>query len=59
MSAYLAFRTLAVIGTAAVVAVLAPVAAADSVYHTEHLDLTPVGGLAAARGRLAVRMRQE
>ena len=30
--------------TAAIVAALAPLAAADAVYHTEHLALTPVGG---------------
>ncbi len=30
--------------TAAIAAALAPLAAADAVYHTEHLALTPVGG---------------
>jgi hypothetical protein len=30
--------------TAAIVAAVAPHAAADAVYHTEHLALTPVGG---------------
>jgi hypothetical protein len=34
----------ALAGTAVVVATLAPFAAADAVYHTEHLSLTPVGG---------------
>ena len=29
--------------TAAIVAALAPLAAGDAIYHTEHLDLTPVG----------------
>jgi hypothetical protein len=36
------FLVLAVM--AAMVAALAPLAAADAVYHTEHLALTPVGG---------------
>jgi hypothetical protein len=37
-------RTALVLATAAVaVAALAPLAAADAVYHSEHLDLVPVG----------------
>lgn len=37
-------RTALALATAAVaVAALAPLAAADAVYHSEHLDLVPVG----------------
>jgi hypothetical protein len=34
----------ALAGAAAVMALLAPLAAADAVYHTEHLSLTPIDG---------------
>jgi len=43
MHTRLPLRTIAVVGAVVVVAMLAPIAAADSVYHTEHLALTPVG----------------
>lgn len=42
------FLVLAV--TAAIVAALAPLAAADAVYHTERLALTPVGGASLRSG---------
>lgn len=37
-------RRLALAASAVAFATLAPLAAADAVYHTEHLALTPVGG---------------
>jgi len=40
LSAY----AVAAVSAAIVFAALAPLAAADAVYHTEHLDLAPVGG---------------
>jgi hypothetical protein len=39
----LAARALVLIASTVLFAVVAPVAGADSVYHSEHLDLTPVG----------------
>ena len=36
-------HTLVVVASAVAFAVLTPIAAADAVYHTEHLDLAPVG----------------
>jgi hypothetical protein len=43
MNGRIVVRALVAAASAAVFAVLAPVASADSVYHTEHLDLAPVG----------------
>jgi hypothetical protein len=44
MNGQIVVRALVVLASAMAVAVLAPIAAADAVYHTEHLDLAPVGG---------------
>jgi hypothetical protein len=43
MNGQIVVRTLVVAASAVAFAVLAPLAAADAVYHTEHLDLAPVG----------------
>jgi len=43
MNRAVALRSIAVAAIAVLFAVAAPLAAADAVYHTEHLDLAPVG----------------
>ena len=44
MKSRLRIRAFAVAAVAMVAAALAPLAAADAVYHSEHLDLAPTGG---------------
>ena len=44
LSMHKRLNVLVAAASAVVVAALAPPAAADSTYHSEHLDLTPVGG---------------
>src|SRR5438093_796892 len=43
MNGQVVVHTLVVVASAVAFAVLTPIAAADAVYHTEHLDLAPVG----------------
>ncbi len=43
MNGQIVNRTLVVVVSAVACAVLTPIAAADAVFHTEHLPLTPVG----------------
>jgi hypothetical protein len=43
MNGQVAVHTLVVVASAMAFAILTPLAGADAVYHTEHLDLTPVG----------------